>query len=76
MPQKKISQLTSVSSDVVNSSDTLEICTLNSNRAKASRKISLRDIGKQSFPNLVFLIIIKLLNKKSKKQKKIISLIK
>ena len=49
MPQKKISQLTSVSSDVVNSSDTLEICTLNSNRAKASRKISLRDIGKAIF---------------------------
>lgn len=49
MPQKKISQLTSVSSDVVNSNDTLEICTLNSNRAKASRKISLRDIGKAIF---------------------------
>ena len=46
MPQKKISQLTSISSEAVNSTDNLELSTKDINYNNASGKISIKDIGK------------------------------
>lgn len=52
MPQKKISQLTSISSEAVNESDNFEISTKDLNYNNTSGKISTKDIGKAIYSRL------------------------